>query len=273
MEVDDSKDADKEQSKMSEDEAGLDDVDAKMDSKSTASAKDARASRDDDGDDNEVIGLICLTMLSVPYYTQRLTQYKLDTVIKSLVSDSIWHDIISQFEGYCIDLYHSYVYATSTRKKKSKYNNMWQTIIPSALRVSKLVSYADDARNVRKDESIDVEMNEEQKASNNHNEDVMDMPDFDDFDEYSDDDEDDAQTNRNTLQTFMNITEEQQQPIENALNVEPNEKKEDVNSSELYMSPNTKNPSLRRKKKRKNRRGRKGNKKSGDVINELPAIV
>ena len=267
----------KDESKMSEDEnENDDDNDQKMDNKSVKSASNGTGQKEEETD---VIASICLNILSIPYYTQRLTEYKLESVIKSFISDNIWNTVINEFESYCIDLYNSFIFINKNNintspKKKSKNKKiidpqLWQKIIPSSLTVSKFVSYANNRKSIKIDNDTIMEENKEET-----NLDLMDIPDFDDYDDDSDDEEEfDEPRNRNVLQTFMNMTEEQNN--DNALNVDQteNKSKDNANSSELYMNPNNKGPSLSRRKKRRNKRRRKRHKKSTNIINELPAIV
>ena len=99
---------DNNENKMSEEEQDEEEEDdAKMESKSVKSNKDKTET-----DEQDVIVAICLNILSIPYYTERLTRYNLQSVTKSFISDNIWNAIITEFEKYCIDLYESFIFIT-----------------------------------------------------------------------------------------------------------------------------------------------------------------
>merc|ERR1712228_994809 len=87
---------------------------------------------------SKVIELICLNILSIPYYEKRLRAYNMDSVIKSLCSEHIWNEIITHFEEYCLRVYNSFIFV-SEKSESTQDAFLWKTI-PSSLTMTSLMS-------------------------------------------------------------------------------------------------------------------------------------
>eukprot|EP01084_Bolivina_argentea_P174691 302592_1 len=116
------------------------------------------------------VSLICIHVLSIPFYGEKLSKYGLQSVIKSFISKPIWNDIMTQLETYCSGLYQCF----EGKKRKEKASNEWRQLISFAPH-----SHAPDTHDV----DADVRVN------------VMDIPDYV-IHEYDDDcDDSDAEMN------------------------------------------------------------------------------